>query len=488
MIKVLLAASECSPLIKIGGIADVVGSLPKSLSLKGVDVKVVIPYYKDILDQPELSPEKLRLVHSDYVMFDNKNLKYSIYALEFKGLSIYLVLNHDFISNGGVYYDKIFLSIPNLEATRFGIFSKIISQYFCSGTSEFYPDIIHCNDWHTGGVVQFLEAIKRLNPNFIKPKTIFTIHNLAYQGFVPSDVARKIGLDKRSDKTLYWDLLDDNLDLLLQGIIGSDFVTTVSQTYAKEIKTKEYGEGLDDILNSRGDRVLGILNGIDYEIFNPESDNNLSIKYTQNGYVEGKKLNKLELISELSLLNDVKRPIISIVSRLANQKGFDLLVPILPNIIKNGATLVILGTGDPKIQDVLNKYNDMYSTEGTYKAIFEFSNKIAMKLYAASDFFLVPSRFEPCGLTQLISKRYGTIPIVRKTGGLADTVVDGLDGYVFTDYKESKLLQKINQAIKTYNEDKNKHNNMIIKGFTEEYSWAASSDKYINLYNAALNL
>ena len=488
--KVLIAASECSPLVKVGGIADVVGSLPIALREHRIDVRVVIPFYKPLLDFYEKNTSfKLETKLETTLKYGPENLKITLVETKIPNtdIPVYLIQNPDYISNGGIYFSPETMSSPDNELIRFAIFSKAICNIFSVENDIFKPDIIHCNDWHTGLVPQILQNTARLSFSHEKVKTIFTIHNLAYQGFSKLEVAEKLNLNLEYDQSLRWDAQDDNLDFLLQGIVGTDYVTTVSEKYAQEIQQPEFGEGLHEILQARQSRLVGILNGISYDIFNPSTDNFIANKFTTTDWHEKKELNKLNLQAKLGLEINKDKPLIGVVSRLAQQKGLDLVVDSLNDILKENVQLVILGTGDPQIESKIDGYNTDESKNKNFKGVLNFSEEMARMIYAGSDMFLIPSRFEPCGLTQMIAMRYASLPIVRATGGLYDTVNNEVTGFTFENLNIEELTQTLKRAIGFYTNNKAMWNRMVITAMQQDFSWKESAKKYIMVYYKALN-
>lgn len=481
--KVLLISSECAPLVKVGGIADVIGSLPIALSNLGVDVRVVIPYYKPLLDVANLEA-----IDEVIVEFGGKNYEVTIHKTKItsSNVTVYLLKNDQFLSNGGIYFSPQHMSSPSEELDRFAFFSKAVCRYFSYENAIFKPDLFHCNDWHTGLIPQILQSMHNYNSSQI-PKTIFTIHNLAYQGFTGTDMATKIGLNLSTDQTLKWDATDDNLDMVLQGIIGSVYITTVSEKYAEEIQTPEFGEGLQEILEARKDRLKGILNGISYEVFDPSKDTNIAVNFSMNNMVDGKAQNKAALQKELGLNIDPNVPLIGIISRLVSQKGLNLVADALKDICNNNCQVVLLGTGDPQLETSFKQSNNDESLKGKYAGLIGFSEQTARKIYASSDMFLIPSKYEPCGLTQMISMRYGSVPIVRATGGLYDTVSDNQTGFTFNDFSTRALLSAIIRAIDHY-QNKEKWNKMAKECMSKDFSWNQSAKKYASLYQKVLDL
>ena len=492
--KVLITASECAPLVKVGGIADVIGSLPIVLFEQGVDVRVAIPFYKPLAEkftseQNGIYPQKIA---ERLISYGDKILITNIYLTMLPGtqVPIYLLENADYISNGGIYYSPEFMPSPEAEIERFAFFSKAVADIFAEGLEAeiggFKPEIIHCNDWHTGMIPQIIQNRSKFIQK--KPvKTIFTIHNLAYQGFSRLEVGEKLGINISQDRTLRWDAQDDNLDFVLQGIVGSDFVNTVSEKYAQEIQTPEYGEGLEEILKARGSRLTGVLNGISYEIFNPKNDQFILNKYTTVDWQKGKSENKRMLQEELGLDINPDRPLLGLVSRLAHQKGLDLVAEGVREIIEMGYQVVLLGTGDPFIETKFKEYNES-DLKGNIRALITFSEETARRIYASSDMFLVPSRFEPCGLTQMIAMKYGAVPVVRATGGLYDTVKNNQTGFTYDHLSTEAMLEALRNALNLYVNDKNRWQKMVAACMLEDFSWKESAKKYIHLYNKVLAL
>ena len=490
--KVLIAASECSPLVKVGGVADVVGSLPIALKQLDIDIRVVIPFYKTLIDKINNSDQSILEVKksSDFELkWGEKTLKCDIFATKIPrtNITVYLVYNEDLISNGGVYFSPETMASPEVELERFALFSKVIANFFGLPNKVFAPDLIHCNDWHTGMVPQLLRNMRRYTKLPKTIKTVFSIHNLAYQGFSQTDVAQKLGLNINTDKLLKWDLEDNNIDFVLQGIVGADYISTVSEKYAEEIQTPEYGEGLNEIIKSRVGRLMGVLNGISYEVFNPATDELLNTKYAVANIKDGKAANKADLQKAFRLAVNPNKPLIGIISRLAHQKGLDIVYDSVREIIDMGYQLVILGTGDPMLQSGFAELNNDPELRKNYVAYITFSEEIARKIYAASDMFLIPSRYEPCGLTQMIAMKYGAVPVVRATGGLYDTVQDNQTGFVYNNFAKHDMLKALERAIVKYIEEKPAWEKIVKSAATKDFSWQQSARKYLKLYNMAMS-
>lgn len=483
--NVLIAASECAPLVKVGGIADVIGSLPIALKASGVDVRIVIPYYKPLKESLDIS--QVILVRELLVQYGDKKLLTTVYktSLPNTNVPIYLIDNEDYLGNGGIYFSPETLPSPELELERFAFFSKAVTDIFTFPNEIFTPEIIHCNDWHTGIIPQLMQS-RRFNSQ-TNIKTIFTIHNLGYQGFGKIDVVQKLGMNINTDSTLKWDGQDDNIDFVMQGIVGADYVTTVSEKYAEEIQTVEFGEGLHEIIQARRGRLVGILNGISYAVFNPQSDSHIYAKYGRANHSEGKNDNKLALLKNMGLEPNQDKPLLGIVSRLVTQKGLDIVAESVSEIINLGYQVVILGTGEPFIEQKFKEYNENPITHNSFKANILFSEEIARKIYAASDMFLIPSRYEPCGLTQMIAMKYGAVPVVRETGGLYDTVRDMSTGFTFANLNKEEMLNALTRAMSVY-QSKNVWSDMVKTCMSADFSWESSAKKYISLYNSALSL
>lgn len=481
--NVLLAASECAPLVKVGGIADVIGSLPIALKAANVDARVVIPYYKPLKESLDIS--QIVLTREAVVEYGGKKYLTTVYRTHLKpnDVPVYLLDNEEYLGNGGVYYSPDTLPSPESELERFAFFSKAVTDIFTYHNDFFNPDVIHCNDWHTGIIPQLMQA-RRFNSQ-TNIKTIFTIHNLGYQGFSKIDVIEKLGMNPNMDATIKWDMQDDNVDFVLQGIVGSDYVTTVSERYAEEIQTVEFGEGLHDIIQARRGRLVGILNGISYEVFNPQSDTHIYAKYGSSNHLEGKTDNKMALLKTLGLDTDPNKPLLGIVSRLVTQKGLDVVVDSISEIINLGYQIVVLGTGEPFIEERFKEYNDNPVTHHAFKANILFSEEMARKIYAASDMFLIPSRYEPCGLTQMIAMKYGSVPVVRATGGLYDTVQDMNTGFTFNDLTKTEMLTALERAVNVY-KTKDVWNKIVKSCMAADFSWDESAKKYINLYSKTI--
>lgn len=440
--KVLFASSEAAPLAKVGGLGDVAGALPKALKDLGLDVRVIIPKYHSI-ETPRYLPE------SRVPMYYVPSAK---------------------------YFDREQIYGYGDDAERF--------SFFCRGLLEeakkvgFEPDIIHLNDYHTSLVPLLLSTSYKIDAFFAQTRTLLTIHNLANQGLVNTQALISAGLEMGQSHRPGTRPKDQSINMLLNGISRADKLVAVSPTYAKEILTSEYGEGLESSLREREADLSGVLNGIDAAIYNPETDANLVANYSQKN-LSKRSRNKDELARLCGFKNNW--PIMGLVSRLVAQKGLDLLSDLLPELSKMPLNLIVLGVGEERFEQSFNEAAKSYPNMAFWR---EFSEKKSRLIYAGSDFFLVPSRFEPCGLTQMVAMRYGSIPIVRKTGGLADTVTDGKTGFVFEKYRSEELLQVIRKSLETWS-DKRSLEKLQRKGMEQDFSWVKSAKDYVKLYQKA---
>ena len=470
--NILFVASEAHPFIKTGGLGDVMGALPISLNALGADVRVVIPNYRDINKDIK---SKLKFIDSFNVKVGWRTQYCGILEYEYQGIKYYLLDNEYYFKRGGLYgyYD---------DGEKFAFFSRATLEFIKH--IDWTPDIVHCNDWQTAmvPVLHKLEYIKE--KRLKKIKTILSIHNLFFKGIFSPDVLPELfGYD-------YEPFLNGSIEhngavsFLKGGINYSDKIITVSKTYAKEIKTSEYGEGLDGLLKYRESFLEGIVNGIDYKEYNPEKD-----KYIYKNYdiknIENKKFNKKKLQKELNLPIDSEIPMIGLVSRLTHQKGCDLIIKILDDLLKDNVQVVVLGTGDYIYEESFKRFSNKYPEK--LSSNIKFSNELAHKIYASSDMFLMPSLFEPCGLGQLIALRYGSIPIVRETGGLKDTVIpyneyteDG-NGFGFINYSQDELIKIIRYALSIF-KDNNRWNLIIKNAMESDNSWEKSAKEYVRIY------
>lgn len=455
--KIVLCASEVVPFAKTGGLADVAGALPLALKNQGQEVIVTMPYYKAIQNNPKFTITRF----SQDISCTTIGEKIKVFFIE----------NESYFNRDSLYGDKTGDYKDNLD--RFSYYSRRTLDLLKE--LDFKPDIIHCHDWQSALIPVYLKTVYSLDPFFSATKTILTIHNIGYQGLFPKEEFPKLGLDWglfTMDKLEFY----DKVNILKGGIVFSDVVTTVSATYSKEIQTKEFGFGLEGALTQKRTSLTGIINGLDYNIWNPETDTFIAKNFSLKA-MEDKAKNKEDL-QKLCRLPVKDAPLFGIVSRLAEQKGFDILAEAIDTICKMKLQLVILGTGDLKYHQILEamvqKYPKIISLH------LKFDDGLAHKIYAGSDIFLMPSKYEPCGLGQMISMRYGTIPLVFKTGGLADTVTEE-NGFVFDVYNKDALLKTVKASAAAFSR-KMHWNQLMKKAMTSKFSWDDSAKKYIKLF------
>jgi len=476
MKKILFIASESVPFVKTGGLADVVGSLPKYFNKEQFDVRVIIPNYTCI---PYKYKEKFRYVSHFGMNLSWRKQYVGILETEYDGVKYYLIDN-EFYFGGSKPYGYMYEDIE-----KFAFFSKAALSIL--PTIDFRPDIIHCHDWQTGMVSVLLKTIFSDNEFYRGIKTIMTIHNLKFQGkWNFKKVQDILGIPSYLNAPDKLEAYDD-INYLKGGIVYSDYVTTVSETYAKEIMTPFYGEGLDGLMRARSNCFCGIINGIDYDQFNPKTDTKLFANYDTRSFRKGKNKNKTELQKELGLEVNENKFMIGMVGRLTDQKGLDLVNYIMDELCQEDIQFVILGTGDKKYEDSFRYFENKY--KGKVSGNIYYSDERANRIYAASDAFLMPSLFEPCGLSQLIALRYGSVPIVRETGGLKDTIQPYNEyentgiGFSFANYNAHEMLSIINYAKDVYYNNKKAWGEIIKRGMKMDYSWQNSARKYEQLYN-----
>lgn len=477
--KILFAASEITPFAKTGGLADVAGSIPLALSRLGYDIRLVMPRYRQV------DPERFGLRHaaSFYVPLGTWKERCSVFEGKAGGSVPVYFINKD------IYFDR-----PELYGTsrtdyadnaeRFIFFSRSILE-LCNAAG-FRPDIIHLNDWQTGLVALYLRKAYSESPLLKHTKTVFTIHNLGYQGIFWRHDLRLIGLG--------WDIFTPegiefwgNINFLKAGLVYSDAITTVSKTYSHEIQTAEYGHGLEGVLQKRSKDIYGIVNGIDYNEWDPSRDGLIARTFTSKR-LSGKTECKRRLMNYAGL-EGCEAPLLGLVTRLTEQKGLDILSGAVSRIIKLGCRVVILGRGDEKYHRILS---DMEAaSRGRIRLFLDFDDGLAHAIYAGSDMFLMPSRYEPCGLGQMIAQRYGTVPVVRRTGGLADTVVDYNartgkgTGFLFGEYTAEALAACVRRALDIYS-DKKRWAALMRTCMKQDFSWERSVMEYEKLYRKVM--
>ena len=477
MKKILFAASEGVPFIKTGGLADVVGSLPKCIDKQYFDVRVILPKYACMKQEMK---DKMSYVSHFYMDFNWKTVYVGILEAQEEGVHYYFIDNEYYFSGPKPYCDD-----QKWEIERYAYFCKAVLSVL--PVVGFQPDLIHCHDWQTGLIPVYMKERFRGGDFYRNMKSVLPIHNLKFQGKWDTKTVK--GITGLSDYFFTADKLEAYKDanLLKGGIVYADAVTTVSDTYAEEIKTPFYGEGLDGLLRARSRDLRGIVNGIDYDEFNPETDNLIDTPYNAVNFRKEKVKNKRALQKELGLCQDDRKMMIGIVSRLTDQKGFDLIAYVMDELCQDDVQLVILGTGEERYENMFRhfdwKYNDKVSANIYY------SDALSHKIYASCDAFLMPSLFEPCGLSQLMALRYGTIPIVRETGGLKDTVVPFNEfestgtGFSFTNYNAHEMLVTVRNAERIYYDKKRDWNKLVDRAMAADFSWHVSARKYQEMYD-----
>lgn len=478
MTKILFVASEAVPYIKTGGLADVVGSLPKYFDKEKYDVRVILPKYACM---DELLLAQLKFVCHFYVNLNWRKQYVGIFTTEYKGVRYYFVDN-EFYFAGDKPYNNIYEDVE-----KFAYFSKAVLESL--PYIDFAPDILHCHDWQTGLVPVYLRTTYGSDNFYAGIKTIFTIHNMKFQGrWKIREVMDITGLPEHIFRTASGLESYGESNYLKGGIVYADAVSTVSPEYAKEITTREGGEGLDGLMNARIDSLYGIVNGIDYEEFNPETDPHIETNYTVKNAVAGKRKNKLALQKMLGLPARDDVFMIGIISRMTSQKGFDLIAYILDEIFDTmDVQFVVLGTGEGQYENMFHHFHNKYPDK--LWAHIGYSDEYAHKIYASCDAFLMPSLFEPCGLGQMMAMRYGTLPIVRETGGLKDTVEAYNEyentgtGFSFSNYNAHEMLFILRYAQNIYKENRSRWNEIVQRAMQKDFSWGASAKSYETLYD-----
>ncbi|MFH1459947.1 MAG: glycogen synthase GlgA [Candidatus Omnitrophota bacterium] len=463
--KLLFCSSEVVPFAKTGGLADVAGTLPMALAVLGIKVQIIMPYYRKI----KVDIKKFNLVER------GKNIYYKELG---KNLDIFFIGHKEYFDRDGLYQDNGVDYPDNLD--RFSYYCQAVLQLIKK--TKFKPDIIHCNDWQTGLIPVYLKTLLKKDPFYKKIKTVFTIHNLGYQGLFWREEMEKTGLPKELFSVGGLEFYG-KINLLKAGLIFSDKITTVSSTYAQEIQTAEFGCGLEGVLKTRKKDIQGILNGINYEEWNPCKNKSLVRNYGVDD-IEGKYENKIDLQKLGGLKTDKEIPLIGIITRLADQKGLDILANVIDEIVQMPVQFILLGTGDSRYHVLFDNISKKYKNTSIH---LTFDAVLAYKIYAGSDIFLMPSFYEPCGLGQLISLNFGTIPLVRKTGGLADTINDFNpftnqgNGFVFSRYESGALLECLKRALCVYN-NKSVWGDLIKRAMECKFSWDESAKEYQSLY------
>lgn len=474
--QIVFASAECAPFVKTGGLGDVAGSLPAALVRAGAEVIVMVPKYATIKDEYKAQMEHFA---DFYVSLGWRNEYCGLEKLEHDGVTYMFVDNERYFARDYPYgfFD---------DGERFAFFSKAITESLQHLPEGFECDILHCNDWQTALAPVFLREFYQGLPLYDRVKTVFSIHNVAFQGQFSDTVMEDI-LGVAHIPAAATQLRCDacSINYMLGALHYADAITTVSPTYANEIQTPEFGEGLDGVLRERSYALQGILNGIDVAAFNPATDKRIAANYTVDDR-SGKAVCKAKLQEELGLEVRDDRPLMVMVTRLTRQKGMDLVMYALDRILSGGVQVAVLGTGDRDYEDGLRYFQDKYP--GTMAARIEFDPALSQRMYAAADMFLMPSKFEPCGLSQIIAMRYGTLPIVRETGGLKDTVIPYNEftgegtGFSFANFNGDEMGDAVFRAARLFWDNRDAWNQLVTQAMSQDFSWTRSADKYLDLY------
>ncbi len=475
---IVFAASECVPYAKTGGLADVVGSLPPELAKLGHKLTVYLPRYKQA--QTKLPQDAPTVIPSLTIPFDDKYRFCSVVdGGSHSGVQFYFIDYPPFFDRESLYGTSLGDYRDNAE--RFALFSRAVLE---ASKIIGVPDVFHCHDWQTALIPILLRSVYEEDPAFLNVATVFTIHNVGYQGVFPADTLPLL--------ILPWDLFTINklefygkANFLKGAIVFADFVTTVSRRYAQEIQTADYGFGLEGVLKARSNTVAGILNGVDYTEWNPATDKRIAAKFSADDF-HGKTVCKRDLLSQFGLSPETKLPVVGIVSRFAAQKGFDLVSQVADRIANEEMILTVLGTGDRDYEDLLKRLARMFPSKIAVKVAYD--NNLAHKIEAGADMFLMPSHYEPCGLNQIYSLKYGTVPIVRATGGLDDTVeqwdprTGKGNGFKFSEYSGEAMLSAIRVALNAF-KDQESWKKLMKNGMVRDFSWCFSAKEYVKIYD-----
>ncbi|PLR98261.1 glycogen synthase GlgA [Bacillus sp. T33-2] len=471
--KVLFVVSECVPFVKSGGLADVAGSLPRELKKLGTDVRVVLPKYSAISE--EFRNKTNKIVEFN-VQVGWRSQYCGIEQAEYDGVTYYFIDNEYYFKRGRLYGEFD-------DGERFAFFNRAVLESLAN--IDFYPDVLHCHDWHAGFIPFLLRTEYYKRPGYGFIKTVFTIHNLQFQGIFPAEIVwNLLGIHSHyfnEDQLEFY----GNTNFMKAALIAADKITTVSPTYMEEIQTPYFGEKLDGILRMRQSDLAGILNGIDDEIYNPVTDEFLKSTFSSKDHRQ-RKHNKLDIQRFVGFPENEKVPLIAVISRLTKQKGVELIKGVFHEMMATGVQFIVLGTGDHEFEGFFREMAHYYPRQ--CKAIIGFDEGLAHRIYAGADLFLMPSKFEPCGLSQMIAMRYGAVPIVRETGGLNDTVQSYNEatgegnGFSFKNFNAHDMLYTIERAIRFYR-DEDTWNRLVSKVMALDYSWSKSAYKYNQLYS-----
>jgi len=465
--KILLVAAEVAPIVKLGGLGDVIGSLPKALEKLGTNVDVIAPFF------PFAKIDNIKLYKSIEinVPYGGENYLVNVYNTKLPDSNVDVILLQNSRFFGG--HSGTWKLSNEQELESFSFFDRSVVEFIKSKFNTY--DLIHCNDWHTGLISHILED----ELSATRPATLFTVHNLMYQGVGEPVIARNVGIVPGVHALIDWDIADGDLNLVQQGVTSSDYINTVSLTYSKEILTPEYGGGLHEILQAREGRLTGILNGLDYSLF-PRG-------YSSTNWKTKKPEYKKKLAEKLNLSQSTNKPIFAFVGRLDSyQKGLDLTYGAIPHIIEKGGQFILLGDGDEAWKQKFVEMSQNKTYVQDFSAQLKFDLELAKMVYAGSDFLIVPSKYEPCGLIQMIAMWYGSLPIVRATGGLKDSVKEGFNGFLFDKYDVGDLNGAIDKAFLVYGGKEMQE--MIFRAISEDFSWEKSAMQYNELYKKIIQL
>lgn len=475
-LQIVFASAECAPFVKTGGLGDVAGSLPAALTRAGAECIVMVPKYSTIKSE---YTDQMEHLTDFYVPLGWRNEYCGLEKLESDGVTYIFIDNERYFKRDYPYghFD---------DGERFAFFAKAVTESLQHLPEGFECDVLHCNDWQTALSPVFLREFYQGIPLYDRVRTVFSIHNVAFQGQFTDKLLNDIlGLAHIPAAAAQLRCDSRSINYMLGGLHYTDAITTVSPTYAGEIQTPEYGEGLDGILRDRSYVLQGILNGIDTKAFDPATDKRIAANYSEKN-MSGKATCKAKLQEELGLEVRDDRPLMVMVTRLTRQKGLDLVMYSLDRILSNGVQVAVLGTGDADYEDGLRWFQSQYP--GSMAARIEFDPALSQRMYAGADMFLMPSKFEPCGLSQIISMRYGTLPIVRETGGLKDTVIpynqftgEGT-GFSFTHFNGDEMGDAVFRAARLFWDDKDSWNALVRNAMEQDFSWTRSANTYIDLY------
>ncbi|MBD3264913.1 MAG: glycogen synthase GlgA [Candidatus Omnitrophica bacterium] len=475
-LSISFISPEALPFVKTGGLADVVGSLSRQFKLLDLDVEVFLPFYKQI---KEKNPGSKVVFEQLSAKLGYREIYFCLRKTSYQGVDFYFVDNEDFFHRDNLYGTS-FGDYPD-NLIRFAFFSKAVLVSLIALNSK--PDIIHSNDWQTALVPFYMRKDRDVSKFFGRSRSLFTIHNLAYQGIGPSDTLPLLGIDYDFFTPGYFEFYG-KINLMKAGIIFSEVISTVSKGYAREILTEEFGCGLQGLLQKRKNDIYGILNGADYSLWDPAKDNYIAANYNQES-LSNKYLCKKDLLHEVGLDYSYTGPLLGVISRLAKQKGIDVLISAMHDIVRAGYKIIILGTGEERYQQALWELSRIYPDKIAVRVAFD--DSLAHKIEAGCDLFLMPSEYEPCGLNQMYSLKYATPPVVRAVGGLDDTVIDYTqsplrgNGFKFRRPEAGDFLNALHRAVDVYN-NKDKWRELTVRAMSFDFSWEVSAGQYVNLY------